>query len=630
MMRNIYIDNMPIEKALQQYREMINYTLGTESVSIRDALHRITCEAIFAKVSSPSYHSAAMDGIAVMAEVTFSATEKTPVRLTSEEYLNVNTGNPLPSGCDSVIMIEDVVTLENGEVQIIEPAHAWQHVRVVGEDIAEGEMVIPSYHDIRPVDLGALISAGIQAVNVLKKVTVGIMPTGSEIVTEAGAIKKGFIIDSNSSVLAGLVEDIGGTARRYEPVADDYDLLKSRILKALEENDVLLINAGSSAGTKDYTAQIVSELGDVMVHGIAMKPGKPTILGKINGKAVIGIPGYPVSAYFAFETFVKPILLSFIKRVDQPNYHTVTLTQRIVSSLKHEERVRVTLGHVGGKYIATPLNRGAGASMSLVKADAILTIPRAIEGIEAGSEVSVTLLKPLSLIENRVSVIGSHDVIIDYIQDYMPLASSHVGSMGGIMAMKRKECHLSPIHLLDPATGTYNIPFIKKYFKVGDVSLIRGVKRLQGLIVKKGNPKNIKDFEDLLKPEINFVNRQRGSGTRQLLDYKLKEKAIKAAMINGYERELTTHLGVAVAVASEGIDVGVGIYSAAKTMGLDFIPIGYESYDFLVPTSLIENENIQNFLTYLRSDAFKEIVERLGGYQLENPGELIKGEHHDG
>jgi putative molybdopterin biosynthesis protein len=630
MKRNIYIDNMPIEKALNQYREMINYKLGTECVPIRHALHRTTSEAIFAKVSSPSYHSAAMDGIALLAEITSTATEKKPVQLSQDDYVSVNTGNPLPNGCDSVIMIEDVVTLDNGSVQIIEPAHAWQHVRVVGEDIAEGEMVIPSYHDIRPMDLGALISAGIQTVKVLKKVTVGVMPTGSEIVTDAEAIQKGFIIDSNSSVLAGLIEDMGGIATRYSPVADDYELLKAHILKALDENDVLLINAGSSAGTKDFTAQIVSELGDVMVHGIAMKPGKPTILGKINGKAVIGIPGYPVSAYFAFETFVKPILYSFMKRVDHPNYHTVTLTQRIVSSLKHEERVRVTLGHVGGKYIATPLNRGAGASMSLVKADAILTIPRAIEGIEAGSEVNVALLKPLSLIENRVSVIGSHDVIIDYIQDYMPLASSHVGSMGGIMAMKRKECHLAPIHLLDPATGEYNHPFVRKYFKSGDVSLIRGVKRLQGLIVKKGNPKNISDFEDLLRPEINFVNRQRGSGTRQLLDYKLKDKDIKPSEINGYERELTTHLGVAVAVASEGIDVGVGIYSAAMTMALDFIPIGYESYDFLVPTALLDNSNIQIFLNYLRSDAFKNIVERLGGYQLENPGDIIKGENHDG
>jgi len=629
MKRNIYIDNMPIEKALHHYREMIDYELGTEVVSIREARHRVTAEAVFAKVSSPSYHSAAMDGIAVLAETTFDATEKNPVKLTSDAYVSVNTGNPLPSGCDSVIMIEDVVTLAEGVVQIIEPAHAWQHVRVVGEDIAEGEMVIPSYHDIRPMDLGALISAGIKAVKVLKKVSVGIMPTGSEIVTEAEAIKKGFIIDSNSTVLEGLIQDIGGEATRYAPVPDDYERLKTQILKALEENDVLLVNAGSSAGTKDYTAQIVSELGDVMVHGIAMKPGKPTILGKIKGKAVIGIPGYPVSAYFAFETFVKPILLSFMKRVDLPSYQTVTLTQRIVSSLKHEERVRVTLGHVGDKYIATPLNRGAGASMSLVKADAILTVPRAVEGIEAGSEISVSLLKPLSVIENRLSVIGSHDVIIDYIQDYMPLASSHVGSMGGIMAMKRKECHLAPIHLLDPVTGIYNSPFIKKYFKEGEISLIRGVKRLQGLIVKKGNPKKITCFEDLIQPDISFVNRQRGSGTRQLLDYELKDRGIKASVINGYERELTTHLGVAVAVASEGIDVGIGIYSAAKTMGLDFIPIGYESYDFLVPTHMIQNENIQKFLTYLGSDAFRAVVHKLGGYQLENPGALIEGEHHD-
>jgi putative molybdopterin biosynthesis protein len=513
-----------------------------------------------------------------------------------------------------------VVELADDCVRIIEPAHEWQHVRVVGEDIAQGEMIIPSQHQIRPVDLGALISAGITEVSVFAKPRVGILPTGSEIVEHADAIQEGFIIDSNSSVIEGLVLALGALPKRYAPVPDVYDALKAQIIKALSENDLLLINAGSSAGTKDFTAKIIEEIGTVMIHGIALKPGKPTILGNVDGKGVIGLPGYPVSAYFAFETFVRPMLETYLGYKNPIQTTQAVLTQRVVSSLKHEELIRVTLGSVDDKIIATPLNRGAGATMSLVKADGIVRIPRHIEGVESGTVVDVTLMRSLQEVMPRVVVIGSHDIIIDYIQDKMPLSSAHVGSMGGIMALKRGECHLAPIHLLDEATGAYNVAYLKRFFPNDDVALIEGVKRLQGLIVKKGNPKGIERFEDLTRKDVVFVNRQRGSGTRQLLDYQLKMQQISADEIAGYSRELTTHLGVAVAVASDGIDVGLGVYAAAKAMNLDFIPLGYESYDFAVKKAFMQEARFEKFRELLASEGFAQAVEALGGYTVENPG----------
>jgi len=628
MKRNVYISNIPIEEAIESYKQMLNPEAQIEYVNVRNALWRVTSEPIVAAYSSPSYHCAAMDGIAVKSSDTYGASEKNPLRLTSEVYQYVNTGNPMPKFADSVIMIEDVVELENNVVQIIEPSHEWQHVRVVGEDIAQGEMILPSKHKIRPVDLGALISSGVTKIPVYAIPKVGIIPTGSEIVETAEEIKEGFIIDSNSSVIEALIEEMGGKAKRYAPVPDRYEQLKDQILKGLEENDILLINAGSSAGTKDFTAQIIEEIGEVMIHGIALKPGKPTILGKVNGKGVIGLPGYPVSAYFAFETFVKPMLEVFIGYQSLKSQEVAILTQRVVSSLKHEELIRVTLGRVGNKLIATPLNRGAGATMSLVKADGIMRVPRNIEGVEAGTEMPITLMKPLHEIEPRLVMIGSHDIIVDVIQDKMPLSSTHVGSMGGIMALKRGECHLSPIHLLDEQTGEYNVSYLRRYFKNEDIALIEGVKRLQGMFVKKGNPKGIKTFEDLTRDDVVFVNRQRGSGTRQLLDYKLKSAAIDSETIAGYQRELTTHLGVAVAVASEGIDVGIGVYAAAKSLDLDFIPIGYESYDFAVKREYLEDERFQKFIETIKSEAFREAVDTLGGYTIEAPGRMVwNGDH---
>jgi putative molybdopterin biosynthesis protein len=625
MDRNTYIDNIDVETAKEKYFDKIKTKLYYEEVKVSDSLNRITFEPIYARISSPNYNAAAMDGIAVISKNTDKASENNPLTLEiNKDCIYVNTGNQIMDPYDAVIMIEDVIQLGEGKVQILKAAYPWQHIRQIGEDIVATEMIIPSNHKIRPIDLGALISGGIETLKVYKKPRVGILPTGSEIVEDISEIRDGKIIDSNSRVFEGMIKELGAIPNRYAPQIDDYNLLKESILKGVEENDILLINAGSSAGTKDFTVNLIRELGEVVIHGIAMKPGKPTILGIINNKPVIGIPGYPVSAFLVMDTFVKPLIQKYIGIEEvEPEYIKAQLSRRIVSSLKHKELVRVNLGYVNEKLIATPLSSGAGVSMSLVKADGIAIIPRNTEGMEAGQMIDVELLKPINSIKKSLVSIGSHDLIMDVIGDMLKLTSSHVGSLGGIMAIKRGECHIAPIHLLDMDTGEYNISYVKKYFPNKRMALIKGVQRQQGFIVKKGNPMKIKDFKDLLRSDIVYVNRQRGAGTRVLLDYHLGINHIDSSQIRGYQRELNTHMAVATAVATGSASTGLGIYSAAKAMNLDFIKVAYEDYDFLVTFDLLEDDRIKKFIDVIKSDKFRDILQSLGGYGFKNTGEII-------
>lgn len=623
--RNVYIDNIDVEKAKELYFKKIYRNIDWEEVDTVDALGRITYEAVYAKKSSPHYNAAAMDGILVKSKDMVGVTESTPKILEEgKDYKYINTGNPIEPPFDAVIMIEEVINLDDGKIKIIKSAYPWQHIRPIGEDIVATEMIIPSKHKIRPIDLGALVCGGIEKVKVYKKPNIGIVPTGSEIVEDINIVDIGKISDSNSLVFEGLIKEYGGVPKRYKPVKDDYDILKREILKCAEENDIILINAGSSAGTKDFTVKIIKEIGEVVVHGIALKPGKPTILGIINNKPIIGIPGYPVSSYLVFETFVKPIIYKYTgQEEEKEEIEQAIISKRIVSSFKNKELVRVNLGVVKDRLIATPLTGGAGVTMSLVKADGIVTIPRNTEGVEGGETVDVKLLKPISKIKDTLVSIGSHDLIMDVISDMTKLSSGHVGSMGGILAMKRGECHIAPIHLLDLETGEYNISYVKKYFPNEKMAIIKGVKRIQGFIVNKGNPHNIKDFNDLIKDNITFINRQKGSGTRILLDYNLKKLNINPDRIKGYDREMNTHMAVSMAVKTGGADAALGVLSSAKALDLDFVEVTYEEYDFLTSFEYLHDKKIMNFIDVIKSQEFKSKIKELGGYEISNIGEVI-------
>ncbi|ABR49307.1 molybdenum cofactor synthesis domain [Alkaliphilus metalliredigens QYMF] len=635
--RSLYLTSIPLEEVRGMYLKAIEEHGGIpekkEEISVEESLNRITTDPIFAKKSSPNYNAAAMDGVAIICSRTYGVSEKEPIRLISpRDFIYINTGGVIQEPYDGVIMIEDIVEIDQNTIEIHEAAKPWQHIRPIGEDIIEGELIIPANHKIRPMDMGALMAGHMQVLSVYPKPSVGIIPTGSEIVSVNDELMVGKIIESNGTMFKAFVEEGHGVANLYGITPDDPDILKESIKKALKENDCVLINAGSSAGSKDYTVNVLREMGVVIAHGVAIKPGKPVILAIVDNKPVIGIPGYPVSAYFVFEFFVKPLLDVYHRQIPQQKSMTkAILSRRVVSSLKHEEFIRMKLGLVGQKMIATPLDRGAGATMSLVKADGILIVPQRREGYEAGSEVDIQLLKPIEEIKQTIVSIGSHDVVMDLLANQLHqtqpdlfLSSAHVGSLGGIMALKKKECHMAPIHLLDEQSGEYNEAYVKRYIGSHEMMIIKFVKRSQGLMVSKGNPKNINRIKDLVRKDIRFVNRQRGAGTRILLEYFLKEEEVDPEGIVGYDRELTTHMAVAMAVASGSADTGLGVYSAAKAMGLDFIPIAWEDYDLCLPAEMLGDQRIQSLIETIKKETFLAQVNALGGYDTSEIGNVVK------
>ncbi|MCL2865350.1 MAG: molybdopterin biosynthesis protein [Lachnospiraceae bacterium] len=629
--QNLYLTTTPAKEALDIYLSQLKkvVTYEYETVPVQESLGRVTKEAVYAKYCSPLYNASAMDGIAVVASHTVGADEATPITLTAgDDYMEIDTGDPIRAPFDAVIMSEVLLEKTEHQLKIVEPAFPWQHVRPIGEDIVAGELILTRDHLIRPIDIGVLLSAGVTEISVQKQIQVGIFPTGTEMIEPGTEPKDGDIIESNSQMFVGLVTEAGGIAHRHPAIADDYDLLKSNIVQAVKAYDMVLINAGSSAGREDFTVHVLQELGTVLIHGVAIKPGKPVILALVNQKPVIGLPGYPVSAYIDFEMFVQPVLSLLGKRPTKAlETMEAVMSRRVVSGLKYQEYIRVKVGQVGDKLVAAPLARGAGAAMSLVRADGFCIIDQNHEGLEAGERVMVQIYRPLQQIKNTLMVIGSHDLMLDVLADLLPsygqgvqLSSTHVGSMGGLMSLARGEAHLAPIHLLDEESGIYNIAFVKQVCKE-PMALIKGVGRQQGFLLQKGNPKNIKGLEDMV--HCSYVNRQRGSGTRILLDYQLKKRNIDAANISGYRREVATHMAVAAIVKSGSADAGLGILAAAKVFDLDFVAVDLEEYDFALPVKYLELPQIKELLRVLQSEALREKLESFGGYCYDKMGEVL-------
>ena len=639
MKRQVYLSMKSLEEAKKLFFSRFgpDQRTGVESIKVEDALGRITAKAVFAKRSAPSFHSAAMDGIAVKAEQTYGTTERHPKLLKIEkDAIWINTGQALPKRFDSVVMIEKVHQMDKDNLEIRSPAYPWQHVRKVGEDIVATQLLLPKNHQIRPYDMGALISAGVYSIDAWERPKVAIIPTGSELVPYRDIKNKEVlgndkIIEYNSFILAGLVRECKSIPIVYDIVPDLEEMIREVLERTIEsEAHAVIINAGSSAGSKDYTKHIISEMGEVLVHGVAMMPGKPTVLGIVNEKPVVGNPGYSVSAVLSFEQFVKPLLHSF-QCYNPPKRETIKAqpTRDIPSKLGIEEFLRVNIGKVGSRHVATPLARTAGSITTLTRAEGIIRIPAFSEGISQDEEIKAELLVSSEDLLNTLVFIGSHDITIDILADEVRregrdirISSGNVGSLGGLVALRKGTCHMSGSHLLDTETGQYNLSYIKRYLKGLRVSVFHLVLRDQGLIVNKGNPKDIKGIEDLVRDDISFINRQIGSGTRVLFDHKINQLGIMSESINGYDHEEFTHMAVAVDVLSGAADCGMGIFAAAKALNLDFISIEREQYDLIIPNTILNQPNIQAVLETVQSQHFRKRVIALGGYDPSKSGQL--------
>lgn len=665
---SIYLYDIPLQEAQARLEAALRQAgrwgvLGVEEIPLDElAVGRVLAEPIWAKISSPHYHACAMDGFALRSCLTDSAMPNEPVTLVCQpdSAVYVDTGDPLPAWADAVIQIEQVESLDqNGQpaenprrpyaIRIRAAVTPWRSVRPMGEDMVATQLVLPAGHTLRPVDLGAMAACGHQGVRVAIRPRLAILPTGTELVPIGQPVQPGDIIEYNSLVLAGQVNQWGGQATRYPIIPDEYEGIRKCVAEAALSHDLVLLNAGSSAGSEDFSARVVESLGELLVHGVAVRPGHPVILGMLDVERIygdfpalrakpvqphsripiIGVPGYPVSAALTGEIFVEPLLAIWLgRRPQKPAEITATLTRKVTSPPGDDDYLRVVVGRVGEKLLAAPLSRGSGVISSLVRADGIAIIPRGSQGLPAGADVSVRLYRSLADLENTIVVIGSHDMSLDLLAQFLAsrdrrLVSANVGSLGGLVALQRGEAHLAGSHLLDPETGEYNLSYIRQYLRAHAVKVVGFVERQQGLLVKRGNPRGIHSLQDLARPEITFINRQRGAGTRVLLDYHLSQLGIAPEAIRGYNQEEFTHLAVAVAVASHRADCGLGIAAAAQALDLDFAPLFQEHYELVIPAEFYSEPLLEPLLEILEEDAFRRAVVGLPGYDVRRMGSLI-------
>ena len=649
---SVYLHDIPLIEAMARFEAALKEAdlwrvLGPETIPLdENALGRVLAEPVIARISSPHYHAAAMDGFAVRADQTAGAQPSSPLVLRMvDEARYVDTGDPIPEGFDAVIPIENVESLDESggitrnlraprAVRIRNAVTPWSHIRLMGEDIIASQLVLAAGQVLRPVDLGGIAAAGYQEVKVARRPRVAILPTGTELIPIGGEVKPGSILEYNSLVLAAQVQNWGGLATRLPIVPDDFEVICGRVMEATQEHDLILVGAGSSAGAEDFSAKVVQKLGTLLVHGVAVRPGHPVILGMLEAGIrklpVIGVPGYPVSSAMTGEIFVEPLLARWLgRRANELPVEMAKLARKITSPGGDDDYVRVALGKVGENILAAPLARGAGIITSLIRADGLLVLPRGVQGVEAGESVPVQLYTKKTEVERTIFCIGSHDLTLDLLAQFLAgrdrrLVSSNVGSQGGLVALSRREAHLAGSHLLDLKTGEYNVTYLPQYLPGIPVRLVALVLREQGLLVQRGNPKDIKDLEDISKPGVRFVNRQRGAGTRVLLDYQLKLNGIPPESIRGYNLEEYTHLGVAAAVASGRADCGLGIAAAAQALDLDFLPLFQERYDLVIPKIYAESDLLAPLFDIIAGKEFRAAVMSMPGYDVSVMGKLIQ------
>jgi putative molybdopterin biosynthesis protein len=612
-----FLEVLDRDEAERRWRAAIDAAaLPAETVALADALGRVLAEDVRAGVDVPGFDRANLDGFAVRAEDTFGATEEAPRRLrVNPESVPtgvvpvlevapgtatpIATGGMVPRGADAVVGVEDTDLEDTGRSVAVRRARTpGAAVSFAGTDIGSGETVLFAGSVLTSRETGVLAAIGRADVAVVRRPRVAILSTGDEIAAPGEKIRPGQVYDSNGRILADAVREAGGDPDFLGAFRDDVGAVRGALAHALAGADLVLLSGGTSKGEGDLNQRVVSELDPgVIVHGVALKPGKPICLAASGRRAVVVLPGFPTSAVFTFHEFVAPVIRSLAGLAPEGREtRRARLAQKVVSERGRLEYLLVGLvADAAGRLAAYPMGKGSGSVTAFSRADGFVRIGRNTEIVEPDTEVEVTLIgRDLPLAD--LVVIGSHCVGLDVLvsalsRDGVRVKVMAVGSQGGLAAAERGECDVAPIHLLDPVTGRYNEPFLR-----GDLQLVRGYRRVQGVVTRADETREVAEL--LADPALRMVNRNRGSGTRVLIDELLGDRRPP-----GYAYEPRSHFAVAAAVAQERADWGIAIETVARSAGLRFRPLRDEHYDFAVPASRLARPAVQALARLLEEDA---------------------------
>ncbi|UZN23249.1 molybdenum cofactor biosynthesis protein [bacterium 3DAC] len=591
-----------------------------EEIPVKEAIGRVSAREVWAKRNVPHFLAAAVDGYAVKSDRFKEAHTANPIRVAKDSVRYVNTGDPVyfPEE-DAVYMQEDV--LEDGEFLVFHKSiSVGKGIRFLGEDVIKNDLIVWRNTYLLPEHIALMRAAGVKTVEVYKPISVTIIPTGEEMKAPEGDLKEGDLPETSSLMVAQYVERFGGTVSKiYSPVPNDIDKLSQALKDGLQNADIVLFIGGSSRGKHDLIAPLIENMGTLLVHGIRIRPSKPTIIGIVENKPVIGLPGYPTATYYILQHIVKPLIEVFMPKDKEIPHQTekATLSVHVPSPGGVAELLRIVVGKAHDeKNHAITLGSGSSKLFPITMANAHLFIPEGSEGYKAGEEVEIIKVKGGHPLLAMASDDMAFKLLLSLLREKNILVSyAKKGSLGSIGAFNKGQVYLAGAHLLDPQTGQYNKPFIKKPAK-----LILMAKREQGFIVQKGNPKNISSFEDIRR--IKFVNREKGSGTRMLLDYLLAKYGISPSEIDGYMLERFSHLQVAMTVAIGMADAGLGIKAAADALDLDFVPVHTEEYHIIIPEG--DEALAQNIIDVLRSTKWQAKVQEIGGYDVSASGKVVK------
>ncbi|HKC44826.1 MAG TPA: molybdopterin biosynthesis protein [Burkholderiales bacterium] len=630
------------DEATVRFRQHLRLApLGEENVPLSDALNRVLAEDVLADVDVPAFDRSNVDGFALLASDTFGAMEEKPraVRpndevlapgvvpektVTGGVATAIATGGMLPRGADAVVMVEHTEFVTSGERQLVEIRRAatpGENVSYSGTDIARGETVLRTGQLLTSREIGVLAAVGRSGVAVYRRPRVAIFSTGNEIVAPGTPLRAGAVYDSNAAIIGAAVEELGGTPVQLGVIADDDDALADALARGLQ-SDLVVFSGGTSKGAGDLSYRVVSRLRDpgIVAHGVALKPGKPICLAVTGGKPVVILPGFPTSAIFTFHEFVAPVIRAY---AGLPAEHretvSATLPMRVNSERGRTEYLLVGLVQGQHGLAAYPMGKGSGSVTTFSGADGFITIDQHTEILDAGSPVAVQLLghrlEPADLV-----IIGSHCVGLDMLvgelmRSGVRAKSLYVGSMGGVAAAKRGECDIAGVHLMDPATGEYNRPFLTEA-----LALVPGYGRMQGIVYRAGDSRFAGESREqaiaaaVTEPDCVMVNRNAGSGTRIIIDQLLGDRRPP-----GYGVQTKSHNAVAAAVGQGRADWGVAIDTVARQYGLGFIPVQEERYDFVVPKARLDRPAVRAFRELLRDARVRERLRALG-FRLDLAG----------